>query len=296
MLIAGAGFELSRVPIPRCLAPFVDSWIGYRETSVAAVERVEHPTGRTVLIFEFGERIELVQQPSPCRGAPHDTERTRFKTGFFAGIDESPTLTRFSGEQAGIEVNLSPAGAFALSRGAMTELRGLAVESTELGLSADLCSRLFGARSWEERFRLVGDELSRRVRGARVLSPLVRNAMALIDAEGGAVRIDQLSLHLGASRKYVHELFSAQTGFAPKRYAALRRFARVRELLSAGRHGSLASVASQAGYADQAHMARAVRQFAGVTPRELAREVQAPLFLEAQLLKHGGDGSSLDPE
>jgi len=282
VLIEGPGFELARAVIPAHLAPFVDSWIGYREVSAVPVERIEHPTGRAVLIFEFGDPIELGTPGQPT---------ARFRTGFFAGIDEEPTLTRFVGEQAGIEVNLSSEGAFAFSRGAIAELHGQVVEAADLGITAGLVCRLAEARSWEERFCCVAESLWQRVRGARLLSPLVRHALQLIDAKHGALRIDQLSLTLGRSRKYVHERVTSESGFAPKRYAALRRFARVKELLSSGDYATLASVASRAGYSDQAHLTRDVRQFAGMTPRELALEVQKPIAFEVQRLKSAGDGS-----
>lgn len=282
MLIEGPGFELAGASIPPHLARFIDSWIGYREVSAVPLERIEHPSGRAVLIFEFGVPIEV--------GSFNDS-RTRFRTGFFAGIDEKPTPTRFVGEQAGIEVNLSPEGAFALSGGAIAELHGQVVETAELGMASNLGARLAAARSWDERFRLVAEELWGRMGGARLLSPLVRHAMALIDAEYGALRIDQLSQTLGVSRKYVHERFRAESGFAPKRYAALRRFARVKELLSLGEYASLASVANVAGYADQAHLNRDVRQFAGMTPSTLALEVQKPIAFEVQQIKNERDVS-----
>jgi AraC-like DNA-binding protein len=280
MLVEGPGFELARVPVPSHLRPFVDSWLGYREVSSSAVLRVEYPTGRAVLIFEFGNPIAL--------GEPNDRP-LRFRTGFFAGIDERPTLTCFEGEQSGVEVNLSPAGAFALTRGALGELAGLAVESASLGIDASLCHRLREEASWEGRFRIVSDEVTRRIQGARALAPLTRRALLLLDSTNGALRIEALSRELGVSRKYLHERFVAETGFAPKRYAALRRFAYTKRMLSGGTP-SLASLALRAGYADQAHMTREVRQFAGMTPSELVRRMSQPIVLEVQsLLTEVGD-------
>lgn len=275
VLVEGPGFELSRVPIPRALAPFVESWLGYREVSAQSVERVELPSGRAVLIFEFGAPIEICQDSR----AP-----VRFGTGFFAGIDDRPTLTRFVSEQAGIEVNLSPAGAFALGQGGLSELRGLAVESHALGIDADLGPKLYDARSWEARFELVAAALSARIQGARPLSGLVRRALARIDAEPGSVRINDLSEALGVSRTHIHERFVAETGFTPKRYAALRRFAHAKELLRRNTQASIANVAVRSGYADHAHFSREVREFAGMTPTALARQARDPLAIEVERL------------
>lgn len=286
MLSEGPGFELARVPIPRHLARFIDSWLGYRERSSRAVERVEHPSGRAVLIFEFGDAIEICDP---------DGASTRFRTGFFAGIDDRPTLTRFSGEQAGIEVNLSPEGAFALARGALRQLRALAVETTELGIDVSLGPRLREARSWEARFGLVAEALESRLQKARLLSPLVRRALTLIDQQHGALRMERISQALHVSRAHFHERFVAETGFSPKRYAALRRFSRVKDMLRAGHAGSLANIAAHVGYADHAHMSREVRKFSGTTPGDLARDLREPLAFEVKRLLSADGESFLVP-
>jgi hypothetical protein len=125
MTCEGAGYELVSEPIPAPLRPFVDSWIGYREWSARPLERIEHPKGRAVLIFEFGEPIQVgLCGKTPCR----------HRSGFFAGIDDRPAWTCFTGEQAGIEVNLTPEGAFAFTRGAVRDLKNLVVEAEEFDL------------------------------------------------------------------------------------------------------------------------------------------------------------------
>ncbi len=65
----GPEFELSRVPIPTHLVRFIDSWLGYREISATAVERMEHPSGRGVLIFEYGRRALRLWHPHSGRGS-----------------------------------------------------------------------------------------------------------------------------------------------------------------------------------------------------------------------------------
>lgn len=275
------------MPIPAHLSSFVDSWLGYREASAVTLDRIEHPSGRAVLIFEFGDPIEVGEQGAGS---------ARFRTGFFAGIDDRPTLTRFSGEQAGVEVNLSPAGAFALAGGALAELKGLAVETADLGIDASLGPRLREAPGWEARFQLVADALWGRVQRARPLSPLVRRALTLIDAEHGSTRIARLSQTLRVSRGCVHERFVSETGYSPKRYAALRRFARVKDMLREGGCASLANVALRAGYADHAHLAREVRQFSGMTPSALACDLRTPFACEVNRLLSAGGASFPDRE
>lgn len=263
-----AGHEVACAPVPARLAPFVSSWIGYREWSLAPVERLEHPTGRAVLIFELGTPLEVGRSAQ---------ETTRFRAGFFAGIDDAPSFTAFQGTQAGIQVNLTPRGAHALTGFDTPDLTRQVVDIGALRLWPGLCDQLADATDWSERFALVLHVLAPRFERAKEQSSVVRWALHRIDASLGAVRIEHLSHELGFSRKHLHDRFIREVGLPPKRYAALRRFDHVVQRLRAGSVESFASLAAEAGYADQSHLAREVRRFSGRSTTELALSLHAPL-------------------
>lgn len=272
---AAAGYEVATAPLPPRLAPFVSSWVGYREWSPAPVARLEYPSGRAVLILEIGEPIVI--------GAPGGEAR-RCRRGFFAGIDDAPTWTCFRGEQAGLQLNLTPRGAHAFAARPMHELARQVVDVTELALPASLAAQLAEAPSWPARFAILTGALERRLLAAAPPSELVRWAIDRIDARGGAVRIEALAAELGYSRKHLHERFLREVGLAPKRYAEVRRFDRVRSHLRAGPVASLARLAAELGYADQAHLARDVRRFSSQSASALARTLQDPIGLAIEAL------------
>lgn len=66
---------------------------------------------------------------------------------------------------------------------------------------------------------------------------------------------------------YFSRAFARWTGCQPSAFRARSRFQRALALLSRG--GSPATVALEAGFADQAHFSRAARGFTGLTPRQL---------------------------
>jgi AraC-like DNA-binding protein len=273
-----SGYEVATAPLPPPLAPFVASWLGYREWSAAPVVRLEYPTGRAVLIFEIGAPIAI--------GATDGATR-HHRAGFFAGLDDAPTFTRFAGEQAGVQVTLTPRGAHALAARPMHELSGQVVDVAELSLPTSLCARLAEAPGWPARFAIVAAALERRLLAAPSPSPLIGWALERIDARGGALRIAALAAELGYSRKHLHERFLREVGLPPKRYAEVRRFDRVLARLRAapaGAPASLARLAAELGYADQAHLARDVRRFSSQSARALAQTLQDPLGLAIEQL------------
>ena len=83
------------------------------------------------------------------------------------------------------------------------------------------------------------------------------------------MRVHELGRALYVSPRQLQRRLLAASGYTPK---ALHRVLRLQRLLAlAGRAGpsSLAMLALRAGYADQAHMTRDVRDLAGATPAAL---------------------------
>ena len=83
--------------------------------------------------------------------------------------------------------------------------------------------------------------------------------------------IGALAASTGWSVRHVHTCFVAEFGVTPKQVAQLMRFERARALVARG--GSLARVAAESGYADQAHLTREWTRFAGQPPRATLAEL-----------------------
>jgi len=259
------GFEVAFAPVPAELKPWVDSWTGYREWSASIVQRLETPSGRAVLIFELGEPIGIGERLVRHRG------------GFYAAIGDVSVLTAFNRVQEGIQVNLTPRGAHALLGRETRDLSGLVTGVGAVRFCDSFCDELASARGWEARLDVVFRALAARLPGAKDQSNVVKWAVERIDHSRGAVRIDALSDELGYSRKHLHARFVDEVGMAPKRYAALRRFEHVVGRLRAGRFESFAQLATEAGYSDQAHLAREVRRFSGASSTALAEAAKDPI-------------------
>jgi transcriptional regulator GlxA family with amidase domain len=109
--------------------------------------------------------------------------------------------------------------------------------------------------------------------------PEVVEAWWLLTATRGRIRIGELAERVFLSRRRLSTLFVAELGITPKEAARTMRFthavSRIGEGVRAGaapggvdRPGSLdlARVAAECGYADQSHLDREFRAFAGTSP------------------------------
>lgn len=90
----------------------------------------------------------------------------------------------------------------------------------------------------------------------------------------GRVLHGQESPKQGMSSKSYSRFVKRNTGLSPYKLHQLQRMAEAFRLLRQGMPA--ATVASELGFADQAHLARAAKQFLGHTPKELLRWPQKP--------------------
>ena len=145
-----------------------------------------------------------------------------------------------------------------------------------LGLD-DLAERLLAAPDLAGRLRLLQGLLRRAPPLTR--SARARRLAALVDAHGGRLRVEAFADALGLHVRSLERLAGAELGIAPKRLARLVRLRGVLARLHAGEAGSLAALAADCGYADQAHLTRDLKALTGRLPGE--RGAVAPRRLDS---------------
>jgi AraC-like DNA-binding protein len=100
------------------------------------------------------------------------------------------------------------------------------------------------------------------------LDGLIRHAARMLRDPG--VRIEQVADKTEISMRQLRRRCEAAVGYGPKTLQRVMKFQRFVRRIDAG-PVDLASVAADAGYADQAHLTRECGQLTGLTPAALAR-------------------------
>jgi AraC-like DNA-binding protein len=95
----------------------------------------------------------------------------------------------------------------------------------------------------------------------------MRVAVTRLQATGGRASIAILARDMGISRRQFERRFREQVGLPPRLFGRIVKFQRAFHALGYERG---AAVAAECGYADQAHLVREIRRFAGQTPTMLA--------------------------
>jgi AraC family transcriptional regulator len=245
---------------------------GYSEQQFAR-HNVSMQIGRPVLVTSRcnGETLRRLQVPGDVKivppGVPRvwETESATIKLSMYL----SPSLMLSTAEAMGIDPDRAAVAPQLHLRDARIEHIGWAVKA-ELDAPEPL-GRLYGdclgvalashlLRGYAPAAASCESGFPRR-RLARVLD-FVRDNIA------SDLSLAELANLAGVSPSHFKTLFKQSIGMPVHRYVIRRRVEYAAELLQGGR-APLADVALQAGFANQSHMARCMRDVLGITPARL---------------------------
>ncbi|MEV0241703.1 helix-turn-helix domain-containing protein [Streptomyces sp. NPDC050674] len=234
------------------------SMAGFRARTADPLDLRVVPYPAVTVAVDLGDRPLTVE----------DEGGGRHEGGVVVGLATTGVHGRGHGIEC-LQLRLSPLMAYAVL-GASEDLGRAVVPLRDLwGPEAERTrERLRLAGSWHDRFTLAEAALARRCAEGRRADPEVARAWRLLVAHRGRIRIEHLAAETGWSRKRLWSRFRSQIGLNPKRAAQLVRFDDAAHRLAAGQ--SAAQVAAESGYADQSHLHRDVRAFAGATPTAVA--------------------------
>ncbi len=275
--MAGVVDEHHRYRPGEPLRRYVAWYTGYRQRGIPPARHRGLPSPYLTLIFTLDEPLRIEAHPDP--GQPPGEFGT-----LLGGLHSAPALIRHEGAQSGIQLALKPPGVRALLGLPAGELAELDVPAEAVlgGVCAELRERVRGAAGLARAVRRAGRDLAaaagRKGRGHRRPRGAVVLAAAAPGRRGGAGgrpgRRDRVERAPPGQPVPGRDRPDAE-GRRPGRPvrpgpAAPGRAGRLR----AGREGGyqLADLAAEAGYFDQAHLAREFRALAGLPPSQWLAE------------------------
>ncbi len=242
------------------LAGLVDGYCDYSERTPGFTTRRELPHPDGVLIINLGRRIHITAG---------DGAMLALEPGeaFVAGVHLRPALSHSDGEQAGVHVFLPLATLRRLVGAPMHTLIDQAVPlAILLGPEGRRLGEMLGERdSPAERFRLLDAWLSARVHAVEAPAERALYAADLLRRRPD-LDIMGVAQEVGWSRKHLADRIHDLVGVGPRSFRRLIRFQRATGAASVAAQPNWAAIAYDAGYADQSHLVREFREFAGLTP------------------------------
>lgn len=184
-----------------------------------------------------------------------------------------------------VRVGFHPGGLFRLLGISMSEMIDASYDATEVFGNElnDVNGKLQEAKTFDVIYGVIEKFLLQKVRKLKKALPFDRAMLELLKVKGN-LTVDQIASLACLSVRQVERVSKERIGIPPKMFARLTRFSnayRMRENFSAL---SWTSIAHECGYFDQMHFIRDFKEFAGVAPGILERELNdLPVRLQAGL-------------
>ncbi len=258
-----AHMQYQEFPPPPELAQQVQCAWWLRDPAPPDIPRTIFPDGHCELIVHLAP-------PPQCWDAIdgwHGQART-----LFAAQRAIALRLRSGGRLDCIGVRLRPARSNAVIAGAAALYRDRVVDLAALDApfsrALARAARKFSRGDSDPLWKLVAKRLAQNQTDARMA-----NAVERIEASAGRVRMDALANQAALSRRGFQLRFRAAVGLTPKEFARLVRLQATLRALDRS-DSSVADVASDGGFADQAHATRELRRVTGLTPARLRAELR----------------------
>jgi AraC-like DNA-binding protein len=229
----------------------VDLSPGYRE--IAPPEALRGVVACLwVRVLDVAREVRVV--PDGCT----DLVWRRGQGVLVAGPDTGAKVDRFRAGDLLIGVRFTPGAAGGVLGLPLDELRDLRVDALEVDRAFFLDPDLAPA------------EVLRKLMSGCVVRPGVDPLVAAAVRRLGREQLNAIAKDLYVSERQLLRRFRVAVGYGPATLRRVLRFQRFVEAVDAGRT-ELASLALDAGYADQAHLTRETRRLAGLSPLAFVR-------------------------
>lgn len=248
----------------RELSPFVARLWASNESNALGARELVLPTGAMHVVIRLDRPLRLFNHV--------DSERAS-TVGYavIGGARANAYVRDVSQPTSSVGAQLRPGAAAPLLGVSAIELAGrhTPLEAVYGSFASALRERLIETHDPHRRLALFEEALMARARGG-ALHPAVEHALrafANTDDISGVVNEVECS-----HRRFI-ELFRHSVGLTPKVYCRVLRLQRAVERIPGA---SLAEVAAEVGYSDQAHLSREFRALTGVSPGRYRASVSAP--------------------
>lgn len=182
------------------------------------------------------------------------------------GLQSTRQLFSNEANTQSLLVYFKPAGAWIILGIPLNELAENSFALAELNQRwHELSTRLLSANNPDLAQSLLQEWLIKQVlQSKNTIHPNIKASLQLIHSTHGIINIENLSNHLGISKRQLERLFKTQVGVSPKEFSSLTRFNYALENMS--KQSNYTEFALKLGYSDQAHFIRQFKYRTHLTP------------------------------
>jgi AraC-like DNA-binding protein len=279
---AGRAHAIS-IPVRGALQPLVSALMAVELDATGPLPLAVAPHESLMLSVQFGRGPDGIEQKGRHGELTHLTGIRQW-TGSFTGAGDCITLFAL----------LTPLGAVQLLDSqpldSTPRIRASVAALLDGQLTRALESKIALATTVHDKLQALAAWLEGRASVQRRLTPAALRAgrAAMRVCAAPALPMDRLADEQHVSRRQLERDFRQWISTSPRHLARVARLQAVSRRAHTG--ASLADIAADVGFADQAHMSHVVRELTGLTPRRFLRAGAAPM---AAAFRHATAGGTV---
>lgn len=142
----------------------------------------------------------------------------------------------------------------------------------EIDQHASLPDQLSGTEGPQERIRLLSDYLLAQLKKKKQEHKEMDHALELIVHAKGAISVKSLCEKLHLTERTFERRFKEYVGITPKLFSRICRFQSSLKQFQGKDYQSFSDIVFANDYADQSHVIRSFKEFAGISPNKLQKQ------------------------
>lgn len=192
---------------------------------------------------------------------------------FVIGQLTRPLEIEPTGKTGIFSVRFHPGGFLPFATLSLKELENTAVALEKIfskeGLEIE--NAILSAFSHSERILLIEKFLLNRLADTETVDRVIKSTVETMLTANGQLSIEELSQQINTNRRQLERKFSSAIGLSPKQLSKVIRLQATLKMLLNRELNSLATLAYEGEYYDQAHFIKDFKEFTGKTPKEFYR-------------------------
>ncbi len=215
------------------------------------------------------------QEPYVQENLPYPSVHAVFETrgSLIYGVMTGRFIRRLEGVGAAMGIKFLPGGFYPFVRFPVARItnRTLPLEALFPEGAVDLERRILSSAHDEKAMQAAEAALRRILPQPDENVALVNRIVGAISSDRTVLKVEDLAVRVGMSRRTLQRLFNTYVGASPKWVIARYRLFEAAEMLEQGDGSDLGTMALALGYFDQAHFIKDFRRIVGSPPARYAR-------------------------
>ena len=274
-------FQTRLITVSGALRPYVRTLMAVEMSATGPMPLAIAPHESLVLSVQLGHGPDAIEQKGRHGELTHLTGIRQW-TGSFTGAGDCTTLFAL----------LTPLGSVQLLESQplahVPRIRARVDELLDRQLTRQLESDIALAPTMHDKLHAFAAWLEQRATDRRRLTRAALRAgrAAMRVCAEPTLPMETLAAEQHVSRRQLERDFGHWVGTSPRHLGRVARVQAVSRLAQTG--GGMADIAAGAGFADQAHMSRVIKDLTGLTPKHFVRSQRTPIATAFRQATAGG--------